>query len=248
MLYNSMLVFLLLFSTFVCLLKSHSVNNEDASLDCSFLKHVTSDVSLGLKKTGFHRELVTTVQFNKYGLLDKVLLIYSWPKDIYVDPYQLVSLEDQRNWEILLDSTIDLEMPAHKSSSFRTYLYPHLEESNAGLINVTIPIHGRYQKPSEEAFNSVVIAPPDLLLQTVQNCILPNNFESFTIEDAPCTANNRSTCQWIKVHKQQLSDFVTLQLPVGDVSQVILVSAGTLLLTLICCAALSVSAWAHRIM
>lgn len=240
-----MFVFLLLFSTSISLSESHS---EDASNDCTFLKHIHTDVSLELKKTGFHRELVTTVRFNTFGHLDKVLLVYSWPKDVYVDPYQLVSLGDQRKWKMLLDSTIDLEMPAHKSSGFRTYLYPHLEESIAGQINVTIPIHGRYQKPNGNGFNSVVLQPPDLLLQTVQNCALPDNLKYFTIEDAPCTVNNISSCQWIKVHNKKLPDSVTLQLPVGDVSQVILVSGGTLLLTIICCVALSVSAWTRRIM
>lgn len=241
-----MFLFLLLFSTNFYLLQSHSVNNQDASNDCSFLEHVNFDVSLGLRKTGFHRELVTAVQLNKYELLGKILLVYSWPKDIYLDPYQLESMGDQRNWEMLLDSTIDLEMPAHKSSSFRSYLYPLLEESTAEQIHVTIPIHGRYQKPNRNAFNSIVIHPPALLLHA-PNCTQPNKLESFSIEDAPCTAYNTSTCHWIKVHSQQLPESVSLQLPVGDASQVILVSGGTLLLTIICCAALSLSAWRHQI-
>lgn len=245
-----MLVYFLLFSSFACLLECDSINNGDTSNDCSFLEHVNAEVSMGLKKNGFHRELVTTVKFNTHGFLDQVLLIYSWPKDIYLDPYQLVSLEDQRNWEILLDSTIDLEMPAHKSSGFRTYLYPHVQESAGGKINLMIPIHGRYQKPSfnGNAFNSVIIQHPDLLLQTVQNCTQPNYLESGTIVDAPCGANNFRTCQWIKVHHQQLPGAVTLQLPFGDASQVIPVCGGTLLVTIICCAALSISAWMHQIM
>uniref|UniRef100_A0A8C6TPY3 Phosphatidylinositol-glycan biosynthesis class X protein n=1 Tax=Neogobius melanostomus TaxID=47308 RepID=A0A8C6TPY3_9GOBI len=250
LLIKRMLVYLLLFSTFAYLLESHSTNNDDASNDCRFLEHVNSDVSLTLLKTGFHRELVTTVQFNTHGFLGKLLLVYSWPKDIYVDPYQLVSLGEQRNWEMLLDSTIDLEMPAHKSSGFHTYLYPHLEELTAEQINLTVPIHGRYQKPSfnGNAFESVIIHPPDLLLRPVKNCIQPQKLESYTMVDAPCTANNSSTCQWIKVNHQKLPGPVTLQFPVGDVSLVIPVSGGTLLVTIICCVVLSISAWRRQIM
>lgn len=246
-----MLAYLLLYLLFVCFLQCHAINDHDGSLECNFLDYVNSDVSLELKKSGFHRELMTSVRFNKHGLLDKALLVYTWPKDIYVDPYQLASMKDQRNWEILLGSTIDLETPAHKSPGFRTYLYLHLEESTTGQINLMIPIHGRYQKPSFKGndFISVIIPPPDLLLRTVQNCTQLTNRKSFSLVEAPCTANNSSTCQWIKIHHhQQLPDPVTLQLPVGDASQIIPVCGGTLVLTIICCAALSILAWTHRLM
>lgn len=244
-----MLAHLILCLTFVCLLQCHSINVQDGSVDCKFLDDVNPDVSLELKKTGFHRELVTTVRLNKRGLLDKALLVYSWPKDIYVDPYQLESMRHQRNWEMLLDSTVDLEMPAHTSSGFRTYLYLHPKESTAGEINLTIPIHGRYQKPSiGNNVISIIIPPPDLLLQTVQNCTQLNNIESFSLVDAPCTADNSDSCQWIKVHQKQLPGPVTLQVPVGDASQAIPVCGGTLVLTIISCAALSILAWTHRIM
>lgn len=245
-----MLAHLLLCLTFVCLLQCHAINGQDGSLDCIFLDYVNSVISMELKNTGFHRELVTTVRFNKHGLLHKALLVYNMPKDIYLDPYQLESMRDQKNWEMLLDSTINLEMPAHKSSGFRTYLYVHLEGSTDGQINLTIPIHGRYQKPSFKGndFIAITIPPPDLLLRTVQNCTQLNNLESFSLVDAPCTADNSSTCQWIKLHHKQLPGPVTLRVPVGDASQVIPVCGGTLVLTIISCAALSIIAWTHRIM
>lgn len=47
------------------------------------------------------RELDTVVhQFNPSGLWSGVLLLYSWPKDIFVDPFQLASLSNQSNWEV----------------------------------------------------------------------------------------------------------------------------------------------------
>ncbi|XP_072294188.1 phosphatidylinositol-glycan biosynthesis class X protein [Eucyclogobius newberryi] len=235
---------LILCFTLACLSTCHSFDEKDAAVDFNFLEH--TKVSMELKKTGFHRELVTTVQFNNNGLLDNMLLLYSWPKDIYVDPFQLASLGDQRNWEMLLDSTIDLEMPAHKSSGFSTYLFPHLQNVTAGQISLTIPIHGRYQKPSYNgnAFHSVDIHPPSLLLRPVETYTQFNNSGSITttVVDAPCTAKNSSTCQWIKVHPQQLG-LVTLQLPVGDASMILSVCGGTLLVTIICCVALSKTAW-----
>lgn len=225
------------------------MNNEDALNDCSFLEQVNADVSVTLQKAGFHRELVTTVRLDKHGLPANVLLVYNFPKDIYVDPYQIESLGDQRNWQMLLDSAIDLEMPAHKSSEFHTYLYPLIEEPAAEQIKVTIPIHGRYQKPSfdENLFHTVVIPPPDLLLRPAKKCAELNNVDSLSLVDAPCTANNLSTCQWIKVHHKQLPGPVSVELPVGDATLIVSVSAGTLLVTIICCVALSITAWTHRI-
>lgn len=238
---NNILMCFLLFSTLAYLSICHSSVTQDASGDCSSLNYLNSrpDVSVEIKKHGFHRELDTVVhQFNPSGLWSGVLLLYSWPKDIFVDPFQLASLSNQSNWEILLDSAIDLEVPAHKSSGFISYLYPNLKESAPGLLHITIPIHGRYQKPSfKKAFNSVDIYPPELLLR-VEKCTQLNSLEPYTIVDAPCTADNPSICQWVKVHHQQ-HGHVTLQFPVGDRSLVIPVCCGTLLVTMICCVALS---------
>ncbi|KAK7889570.1 hypothetical protein WMY93_025130 [Mugilogobius chulae] len=198
-------MYLLMFFILACSLTCHCSHDQGASDDCNYLERIT--VSMELQKTGFHRELVTTVQFKNIGLFDKILLVHTWPKDIYVDPFQLASLGDQRNWEMLLDSTIDLEMPAHKSPQFDTYLFPHLEELTSGQINLTIPIHGRYQKPSNDgnpSFNSIDIHPPNLLLRLVETCTQLNKLGSTIVVDAPCTADNSSTCQWIKVQPQKV--------------------------------------------
>lgn len=70
--------------------------------------------------------------------------------------------------KILLDSAIDLEVPAHKTSGFVSYVYPNPEGPTSRLLKVTIPIHGRYHKPSFDGktFTSVDIEAPELLLRT----------------------------------------------------------------------------------
>lgn len=158
------------------------------------------------------REVTTTVEFRSKELSSvKVLLIHRWPRDVYVDPYQLASLSDQNNWKvrcratrysitqckillqttvmyktcivyiyflfnyfcvklckILLDSAIDLEVPAHKASGFVTYVYPFSTGPTSKLFKVTIPIHGRYHKPSFDGkmLKSVDIEIPELLLRS----------------------------------------------------------------------------------
>lgn len=47
------------------------------------------------------REVTTTVEFRSKELCGvKVLLIHRWPRDVYVDPYQLASLSDQNKWKV----------------------------------------------------------------------------------------------------------------------------------------------------
>lgn len=161
------------------------------------------------------RQVKTTVELS-LGLSAgiQVMLLYRWPRGVYLDPYQIASLRDQRKWQvckkerteliitpksmytkchffsicqILIDSAIDLELPAHKTQGFVTYVYP-IPEGPTPRINVTIPIHGRYHQPSFEGktFTSVHIEPPDLLLRSAK-CkyfvVLENHFSSLTAQN-----------------------------------------------------------------
>ncbi|XP_053178287.1 phosphatidylinositol-glycan biosynthesis class X protein [Scomber japonicus] len=246
-------MYLVLFSVLACLLTCHCLveKGEENENHCGFLKQgrETTSVSVEISNKGFHRDVVTTVELSPDGLSGvTVLLVHRWPSGVYVDPYQLASLRDHSDWQILLDSAIDLEVPAHKTSGFVTYVYPTLNEQTPGLIKVSIPIHGRYHEPSfvGETFTSVQIEPPELLLRT-EKCTQLNDLKPHTVVDAPCAADNSSTCRWVKIQHQQESSYVSLQLPVGDGSLVTHVCGGTLLVTMICCAALSKFILKHQI-
>uniref|UniRef100_A0AAX7TE87 Phosphatidylinositol-glycan biosynthesis class X protein n=1 Tax=Astatotilapia calliptera TaxID=8154 RepID=A0AAX7TE87_ASTCA len=278
-----------LFSKCLCLGEKDEIQNH-----CDLLRQwlAPSSVRVELNKKGFHREVTTTVEFRSKELSSvKVLLIHRWPRDVYVDPYQLASLSDQNNWKvrcratrysitqckillqttvmyktcivyiyflfnyfcvklckILLDSAIDLEVPAHKASGFVTYVYPFSTGPTSKLFKVTIPIHGRYHKPSFDGkmLKSVDIEVPELLLRS-EKCAQLSSLEPHTVVDAPCTASNSSTCSWVKVKPQQDLNPVSFQLPVGDGSLVAHVCGGTLLVTMICCVALSKYMWKHQV-
>lgn len=75
--------------------------------------------------------------------------------------------------QVLLDSTVDLELPAHKASGFVTYVYLTTKGPTSRLGKVTIPIHGRYNEPSLDGktMTSVDIDAPELLLWN-ENCEL----------------------------------------------------------------------------
>nr|XP_061834166.1 phosphatidylinositol-glycan biosynthesis class X protein [Nerophis lumbriciformis] len=228
---------------FLLTCRCSTVNGENA---CGSLMEwlQSSTVSVDIKNKGFHREVETTVELHHDAFKDiRVLLLYKWPRGVYVDPYQLSFLAEKVDWQILVDSAIDLEVPAHQASGFVTYVYPALSERP----KVTIPVHGRYHRPSfvGKAFESVTIEAPRLLLRT-EECSKWDNLEPHAVMEAPCTADNASTCLWIDVN-QQKHGHVRLQLPIGDGSLVRAVCTITLLVTITCCLALSKYMWKHRL-
>ncbi|KAM9386171.1 phosphatidylinositol-glycan biosynthesis class X protein [Pholidichthys leucotaenia] len=218
---------------------------------CGLLKQSleSASVLVELSRKGFHRELITTVKLRPDELGDVTfLLVYRFPRGVYVDPYQLASLIDQSNWQILLNSAIDLEAPAHKTSGFVAYVYPFYCGPTASVLKIKIPVHGRYHKPSfvGEIFTTVDINAPELLLRT-EKCTHFKNFERHSVIEAPCTVSNSSTCSWVKIQHQQEPGSVSFEFPVGDGSLVTPVCGGTLLVTMICCVVLSRYMWKHRI-
>ncbi|XP_042338558.1 phosphatidylinositol-glycan biosynthesis class X protein-like, partial [Plectropomus leopardus] len=156
--------------TCICLFIYFFVDEKNEK-HCGLLKQwlESSEVSVEIMKKGFHREVITRVELSPDVLSEvRVLLVHRWPRGVFVDPYQLASLSDQNDWQILVDSAIDLELPAHKTAGFVTYLYSTSDGPTPKLLKVTIPIHGRYHEPTfvGETFTSVIIEPPELLLQT----------------------------------------------------------------------------------
>lgn len=245
-------MYLILFSVFVCLSTCHYVDEKDESQDhCDLLKQwlESSSVSVELRKNGFHREVATTVEL-KPGAASfvKVLLVHRWPRGVYSDPFQLASLSGQLKWQILQDSSIDLEAPAHKTSGFVIYVYPSWDALHSTLLEVTVPIHGRYHEPSfvGEAFTTVGIEAPELLLRT-DDCADVKSIMPHAVVDAPCTVDNSSSCQWIQIqHKQELGP-KSFPIPIGDGRLEAPICGTTLLVTMICCMALSKHMWKHRI-
>uniref|UniRef100_A0A3P9HC43 Phosphatidylinositol-glycan biosynthesis class X protein n=1 Tax=Oryzias latipes TaxID=8090 RepID=A0A3P9HC43_ORYLA len=217
---------------------------------CFFLKGLQPSLYVELSPKGFHRDVVTTVELGSETPADvRALLVYRWPRDVYVDPYQVASLSHQRGWQMLFNTAIDLEEPAHRTSEFSTYVYPSHAGPTPNPLKVTIPIHGRYHKPSFDGktFTPVHIELPELLLWT-KKCTPFQRLEPHTVLDAPCTASNTSICSWVKIQNpNKNSVHMSLHLPVGDGSTVRLICAGTLVVTLICCVVLCHSMLKHQL-
>ncbi|XP_034036360.1 phosphatidylinositol-glycan biosynthesis class X protein [Thalassophryne amazonica] len=243
-------MYFLLFSVLACFSMCCCVTPKEKNENfCDLLKswYGSTLLSVEISRKGFHGEVTTTVDLSPYALSGpRVLLIHRWPRGLYVDPYQLASLSDQSEWRVLLDSVVDLEGPAHKNFGLDTLIYVTSGQISR-FLNIAIPVHGRYHEPSHgERFVSVNVELPELLLQAgkyAQQCSL----EPHSVVDAPCTADNSSMCQWVKIHHQRGPGLESFKFPVGDKSLVMPVCSGTFLITMLCCAVLSKYLWRHRI-
>lgn len=220
----------------------------ERSFNCNFTRKWLESIitSVELNKRGFHRELVTTFEF-KPGFPDvlKLLLVHKLPNGVYIDPYQIASLKNS-DLKVLLDSSIDLEAPAHKFVGFTAFVYTSLGRGNL-KISISIPLHGRYHKPSLEGkmIELVNIEHPRLLLRT-DTCAQPRNFQPTVV--LPCTSDNSSLCQWCENHFNEELSRLHFEIPLGDESMMTAVCAGTFVVTLVCCALLSRNIWEHKIL
>lgn len=69
--------------------------------------------------------------------------------------------------QVLLDSEVDLEAPAYESPGFTALVYPRPNPTNLGHLTTTVPIHGRYHRPSDPGTREkVAIKHPKLLLKS----------------------------------------------------------------------------------
>ncbi|XP_073792794.1 phosphatidylinositol-glycan biosynthesis class X protein isoform X3 [Danio rerio] len=230
---GSMMVYLYLLATVLCFIH-HGNAQEDDCFPTEWLKSLV--ISVNISKAGFHRDLEYSVYWSETDHDVKALLVQKMPSGVYMDEYQLETLRHDTGLEVLLDSKVDLEAPEYLSSGFTALVFL---SGNA----VTVPVHGRYHRPSDtHSHVTVDIQPPRLLLRSDQ-CETPN--AQHTVVEAPCTFRNESFCLWLEIQDLKGSAGVSLELPVGDSSKTTCVCVVTLLTTTLCCVYLLIVIWRH---
>ncbi|KAL4631054.1 phosphatidylinositol-glycan biosynthesis class X protein [Arapaima gigas] len=235
------------FFCFICL--SLWYHGEVYSGGCGFsedwLMQVT--VSAEIQKSGFHRELVLSVHCAADVPDDlQALLLQRLPGGIYIDSYQLSSLQQDRGLQVLLDSEIDLEAPAYSSSGFPAFVFPTRDVGDTNRLWAKVPIHGRYQRPSGsgQKWEQVYIEAPQLLLR-FDLCKELQPLPPHKLVEAPCSALNISMCIWLKIHHWQDQQAMRIEIPVGHQHLMVPVCAGTLLVTLLCFGLIARAVLAH---
>ncbi|KAG2462884.1 PAK2 kinase, partial [Polypterus senegalus] len=143
-------------------------------------------------------ELQTFVRFGPdvpSGLC--VLLIENLSSSLYVDRYELASLQENGGTQVLLNSEVDLEAPAYSSSGFSLLVYPVISDTCSGCFVASFPIHARYHRPSSVGEKHVLINidGPRLLVTfetgilslplVFLGCLFPIMSDNGELEDKP---------------------------------------------------------------
>ncbi|NXS58085.1 PIGX protein, partial [Brachypteracias leptosomus] len=197
-------------------------------------------VTQELLKEGFHRELVLKVELGVAGEEAGGCAVAArtrLPPGIYVDPYELASLQ-QHNFTkvVLIPDVVDVEAPEYLSRDVLVVLHMEPAPGCSRCFRAALPLHGRYHRPAEGKGEALVLLEsPEVLLCCCDNQ-LPGECWSPAEVEAPCSGRTQGPCQWYsRAHKPAHEELI-LQVPVGLRQHSSLVCVGTVLTTVLCSA------------
>ncbi|NXH17739.1 PIGX protein, partial [Bucco capensis] len=195
-------------------------------------------VTQELLKEGFHRDLLVKVELpvvgedaGGYTMAARTHL----PPGIYVDPYELASLQ-QHNLSkvVLIPDVIDLEAPEYLATDVLVLLYMESDPRCSRCFRATLPVHGRYHRPAEDSKEAlVVLKSPEVLVCCCDNCLSAECWKPAEVE-APCSGKTNRPCQWYSVPHKPVYEESVLQIPVGLRQHSSLVCVVTFLATVLC--------------
>uniref|UniRef100_A0A8C4LD71 Phosphatidylinositol-glycan biosynthesis class X protein n=1 Tax=Equus asinus TaxID=9793 RepID=A0A8C4LD71_EQUAS len=209
-------------------------------------------------KDGFHRDLLIKVKFGE-SIEDfqtcRLLIKQYIPTGLFVDPYELASLQERNVTEaVMVSENFNIEAPDYLSKESEVLIYARQDSQCIDCFQAFLPVHYRYHRPhSKDGETFIVVNNPDLLMycdQARSRGVTRCRFDSFgkTIEfpilkcwaqskvAAPCALKNKDICQWNNMKYKSVHKNVTLQVPVGLTIHTSLVCSVTLLITILCSA------------
>ncbi|XP_028930812.1 phosphatidylinositol-glycan biosynthesis class X protein [Ornithorhynchus anatinus] len=207
---------------------------QDVQSTCSETK-LTQD----LLKEGFHRDLLIEVELG--GSVEdtgscRVLLKQEIPSGLYVDPFELASLEEDRTAEVsVVPDFVDVEAPEYLSKEFDIFIYTKAIPERPGSFRAVFPIHSRYHRPQEQdGVATVVLKKPELLVHCLKDFPTRKCWKHSEMA-APCSLRSEQMCHWSSVEYILVSKEVRWNVPVGLTGHTPLVCLVTLLTTIFCC-------------
>uniref|UniRef100_A0A671FBI4 Phosphatidylinositol-glycan biosynthesis class X protein n=1 Tax=Rhinolophus ferrumequinum TaxID=59479 RepID=A0A671FBI4_RHIFE len=207
-------------------------------------------------KDGFHRDLVIKVKLGESieDLQTCLLLIKHYiPSGLFVDPYELASLQERNIAEaVMVSENYNIEAPSYLSKESEVLVYAREDSQCINCFQAVLPVHYRYHRPhSKDGETSIVLNNPDLLMycdQAGSIGMIRISFAAFgkALEfpilkcwaqsevAAPCALKNKDICKWSNMKYKSVYRNVTLQVPVGLTIHTPLVCSVTLLITILC--------------
>ncbi|KFP24463.1 Phosphatidylinositol-glycan biosynthesis class X protein, partial [Colius striatus] len=194
-------------------------------------------VTQELLKEGFHRDLLVKVELGVAGedtVGCTVAARIHLPPGIYVDPYELASLQQHNSTQaVLIPNDVDVEAPEYLATDLVVLLFLEPDPRCSRCFRGAVPVHARYHRPAEEAQQALVI----LKSPEVQACCCDNGLSAACWKpaevEAPCSGKHLSPCQWYSLTPQPAQEELILQVPVGLRQHGSLVCVVTLLATVL---------------
>ncbi|KAM6198507.1 phosphatidylinositol-glycan biosynthesis class X protein isoform 2-T2 [Sarcoramphus papa] len=126
-------------------------------------------VTQELLKEGFHRDLLVKVELGVVGEDAGGCTVAArtrLPPGIYVDPYELASLQQHNLTKaVLIPDVIDVEAPEYVATDLLVLLYMEPDPRCSRCFRAALPVHGRYHRPAEESEEAlVVLKSPEILV------------------------------------------------------------------------------------
>ncbi|XP_020841709.1 GPI alpha-1,4-mannosyltransferase I, stabilizing subunit isoform X1 [Phascolarctos cinereus] len=214
-------------------------------LSCAAVSHSGKDTNCSeiiliqeIVKDGFHRDLLIRVKLGtniENSQTCNVLIKYHLPMGLYVDPYELASLQEHNVTEaMIIQDTVDLEAPDYLSEEFDVLLYAKSDSQCSECFRTILPIHCRYHQPEEKEERAfVVVKNPELFVSCYNDFPSLNCWKQSEME-APCSMRNKHICQWSNMKYKSVNQNVMLQVPVGLRVHCHLVCVMTLFITVLC--------------
>ncbi|KAM9316101.1 phosphatidylinositol-glycan biosynthesis class X protein [Gastrophryne carolinensis] len=228
----------------IILIVGGSVASTDTLNSCLEVK-----VEREILKSGFHRDLETRVSvrgFTEQQDSCRILLNETIPSGLFMDPYQLSSLQQHDLVEVILSESVDVEAPEYLSTKHNALVYMKLEQTCNHCYISAIPVHARYHRPSSDAYEvSVQIQNPQLLIHCEKE-FPPKGCSSHPLIKAPCGSIGEEECQWLEVPYTLVKDNTVMQVPVGIMQHGPLVYIATIVVTLGCTGMLIMSIYWHK--
>ncbi|XP_069474184.1 phosphatidylinositol-glycan biosynthesis class X protein isoform X3 [Ambystoma mexicanum] len=198
---------------------------------------------------GFHRHLVSQVTIAGFpGPVNgcKVLFKEMLPNGLYLDPYQLASLQEHNLTEAVLPDIVDVEAPAYLSAVHTAFIFTKPEPGVCTeCFRSDVPVHIRYHQPSGESGEAfVALKRPQLLIHCSMGINLGECWKLSEVE-APCAATDSTVCKWTNIKYTLVPEELSLQVPVGIQQHSPVICTLTLVVTLSCTIMLLAAVYRH---
>lgn len=201
--------------------------------------NLSSIIKFQVRNTGYHRELYYEINFNNFSNstsynVEDFMLLQTIPASAYVSTDQLNNLMRTNQIETYVPVHTDVELPAIKAFAFQFYIF-------GGITNkytVSIPVHFRYQSPTDMKFVRVEMQGPVIYTKCQPGEELQSKVQA--CEEHPCRSGTLGQvweisetipiCWWRKIELTNGRTVISILIPAAYVHSYKLVLPITLII------------------